>query len=108
MCYDCFMDIEQLNALLESIKNPSEDGVPETVYDDITAGFNSTIAGHGDSMAEANAKISSLETALAAKENELNDYKLRTFDRLMNSPVSDDGEPDDEPTEITIDDIYED
>lgn len=101
------MDIEQLNEILESIKNPGDDGVPETVYDDITNGFTAS----ADAMGSANARIEQLEAEKGALEMEFNAYKLRMFDKLMNDPgaQSDDGKPDEsEATEATTDQLFED
>lgn len=100
------MDIEQLNAILESIKNPGDDGVPETVYDDITSGFTA----NSDAMGQANAKIEQLEQEKQAILNEFNDYKLRMFDKLMEAPAdesdhSGDNDTDESPS---IDGLFKD
>lgn len=84
------MDFEEL---LNSLRNPGEDGVPDTIYDDLSASYT-------ESTSTRDAKIGESETALAAALAEIQRVKAMNYDLLMAQGVeesTDDGEPEPEP-----------
>lgn len=98
------MDFAELVAMLTS---PPEDGLPETIYDDLTASYNSV-----SSIADSGtAKISELEASLVAAQGEISKLKSQNYDLLMavGEGSGAETEPDDEPSgddDLTVDDLY--
>lgn len=77
------MDFTELLAMLT---NPGEDGVPDTIYDDLSASYT-------DATSTRDAKIAETSTAYDALVLELQAAKAMNYD-LMLSQVADSGESD--------------
>lgn len=97
------MGFEEMLALL---KTPPEEGVPDTIYDDITAAYND-VSGRADSAA---AKIGELTAANETLLGQINDLKAKNYDLLTavdNGPNTavDDGDSDDDTDDDT--DIFD-
>lgn len=96
------MDFNELVALL---RNPGDDGLPETIYDDLTSSYNLAVEGGAASLSASEAEVASLR-------EEVSRLKALNFDLLMaaGGEKSDD-EPTDEPTdpigETSIDDLFD-
>lgn len=67
------MDFNELMALA---RNPGDDGLPDTFYDDVESSHNLAVDG-------ATAKIAELETSGAALSAEIASLKALNFDLLM-------------------------
>lgn len=89
------MDFEELLALL---REPGEDGVPDTIYDDLSLA-------HGNALSTRDAKISELdasiaetlaahEDALMAKDSEISKLKAANYDLLTSMPDNSDSDGD--------------
>lgn len=89
------MDFEELLALLQS---PPEDGLPETVYDDITGLYNGAVE-RGDG---ADARIAQFEQQLAEKEAEITALKARNYE-LLEQVGSTPAEPETSPEDVLPD-----
>lgn len=61
--------------LLNTLRNPGDDGVPETIYDDLGAAYN-------EQKTSADAKISELSNAVAEKDAELLRVRAHNYDLL--------------------------
>lgn len=94
--------------LIEMLRNPGEDGIPETIYDDLANTYN-------HALETRDAKISEIEEINRERESEISRLKSMNYDLMMASAVNeDDGESggdednsadDDEPS--GIDDLFE-
>lgn len=87
MCYRACMDFNELVALL---REPGEDGLPETIYDDLTLSYNDAVEGGASRLAESEATNASLVAEVAR-------LKALNFDLLMaaSGETSDEDENDD-------------
>lgn len=83
--------------LLEMLKNPGEDGIPDTIYDDLTNAYNSVSQSHSDTVAEYGAAQETWGSEKAAMEeehasgrqaleSEISRLKAMGFDALMSAP----------------------
>lgn len=102
LCYRVRMEFDELLALL---RNPGEDGLPETIYDDLSSSHALAVEGGAALVAERDGTIESLM-------GEVNRLKALNFDLLM-AASSDDGANDDaetDPTEppgdVTIESLF--
>ena len=91
-----------LDEIIEMLQNPGEDGVPDTIYDDLRNVHNEAISG-------ASAKIAELENSLGENTAEITRLKSANWDLFQQIPSTGDEEtiediPDDE---IGIDDLFE-
>lgn len=92
------------NDLLNELRNPSEDGPPETIYDDIASAYNHAVE-------TRDAKISESEQRIRDSESEISKLKSANYDLMMASSVkedsdSGDSEGDEEPAE-GIEDLFD-
>lgn len=95
------MSFDDLVALL---KNPGDEPIPDTIYDDLTASYRDLLDGSNASIGEKDNKIMALES-------EISRLKAANYDLLMASgsaPVEDEPNDDDDDDETTIDDLFED
>lgn len=101
------MDFEQL---IEMLRNPGDDGLPDSIYDDLGESYNAMSTG-------AAAKIADLETALQAKEMQISNLKAHNYDLLTATAANDpeaeadenaEQEKADESDTIGVDDLFED
>ena len=83
------MDFTELMAIL---LNPGGDGVPDTLYDDLSTSHNDAIGGR-------DAKIVEMDNQVQALTGEVSRLKSQNYDLLMSVPS--DGSSEDE---ATIDD----
>ena len=94
-----------INELLDKLRNPGEDGIPDTIYDDIAGTYNHAVE-------TRDAKISETEKALQEREAEISALKSANYDLMMSTAVEkDEGgdesetEPEDSPS--GIDDLFD-
>ena len=91
--------------LLGTLRDPGEEGVSPTIYDDLTGEYDALESGGA-------AKVAELSDAIAARDAEIAALKAQNYDLLMSvaadEPV-DDSPTDDEPDESgsAIDDLFE-
>lgn len=89
--------------MLALLKTPPEEGVPDTIYDDITAAYND-VSGRADSAA---AKIGELTAANETLLSQINELKAKNYDLLTavdngsNTAVAGDSDAGDEPDDDT-------
>lgn len=97
--------------LLDSLRNPGDDGPNETIYDDITAAY-SAVSERADS---GDARIAEMTAANDALKAEIAALKARNYDLLMavdagsNDSVSDSGDDsadEDDDDFIGVDDLF--
>ena len=91
--------------LLNQLRNPGDDGPPETIYDDIASTYNHDVT-------VRDSKISESEQALLDRESEISRLKSANYDLMMSQAAQGEGEQDteEEPEEsedITINDLFE-
>lgn len=97
------MDFDEL---LAKLRDPGEDGAPETIYDDIASTYNHAIE-------TRDAKISEQEKAVLEREAEISALKSANYDLMMATTSSgdDDGSSDDDDTgedePAGVDDLFE-
>jgi hypothetical protein len=90
-------DIEEL---LGQLQNPGDDGVPDTIYDDIRAAHTGALEA---TQSTAQAKIDELVAAHEATQAEVNRLKAANWDLFEQIPKAGDETPGDD-TEETIHD----
>lgn len=69
------------NELLSTLRNPGDEGAPETIYDDLSAAYN-------DRISSADAKISQESEARAAAEAELQRVRAHNYELLLGNPAT--------------------
>lgn len=96
------MDFNELVALL---RDPGDDGLPDTIYDDLTASYNLAVEGGA-------ASLSASELAVSELREEVARLKALNFDLLMaaggdksEEPSTDEQSTDD--SEPSIDDLFD-
>lgn len=97
-----FMDFNELIALM---RDPGEDGLPETIYDDLTSSYNLAVEGGA-------ARASELEAANGELMAEIARLKALNFDLLMaasgdSADESADESPTEPPGDVSIDSLFE-
>lgn len=100
------MDFEQLMGIL---RDPGPDGLPGTIYDDLTAAYQ-------DATTTRDAKIGEMSDVVQSYESEISRLKAMNYDLLIASGAgqqnsdSDDGDSDDdgddESDTITTDSLF--
>jgi hypothetical protein len=65
---------------IEALKNPPEDGLPPSIYDDLTQAWN----GFSES---SEAKVSELQTTIQGYESEISRLKAQNYDLVMAQPA---------------------
>ena len=98
------MDIEDLIGLLQ---NPGDDGLPDTIYDDLRAAHGSAVENVRET---SGAKIAELEAAIADRDARIDKLMRDNWDLFEQIPkAGDDDQPDSEPETTdqaqTIDDL---
>ena len=95
------MDFDEL---LAKLRDPGEDGAPETIYDDIAATYSHAIE-------TRDAKISEQEKAVLEREAEISALKSANYDLMMSTSSGDDESSDDDDTgeddPAGVDDLFE-
>jgi hypothetical protein len=97
------MDFAELLALLQ---NPGDDGLPDTIYDDLASSYQLAVDGGAASLATAQAESDALRAELA-------ELKALLFDKFLAAEKAED-EPDnntdpgdaDTDAVTTIDDLF--
>lgn len=82
------MDFESLIAMM---RNPGEDGIPESIYDDLSASYTAMSSTSGAKIEELNAMVAQLSGELTAT-------KAANWDLLQSAPVADSGNSGDDET----------
>lgn len=72
------MDFEQLIAMM---RNPGEDGTPETIYDDLSASYTELSSTSSAAIETANATVAQLQAELTAA-------KAHNYELMMQTPVA--------------------
>lgn len=65
----------EFDELLGKLREPGDDGVPETIYDDLAAAYN-------DRISSADSKISELSSTLDTTKDELLKVRAHNYDLL--------------------------
>ena len=81
--------------LIDSLKSPGEDGPSPSIYDDLTAEYNTAVEG-------GRAKLDEMSVALEKANGEVARLKALNFDLLTSTPAPPPDEtPEEEPTHDT-------
>ena len=96
-----------IESLLAQLQNPGEDGVPNTIYDDIRAAHTGALE---ETQSTAQAKIDELAQAHEATVAEVNRLKAANWDLFEQIPKAGDENPTDDTIETvqdqqTLDDL---
>ena len=84
MCYLAHMDFAELIAQL---RNPGDDGLPDTIYDDLSASYQLAVDGGAAGISDRDATIAALQAEIAS-------LKALNFDLLMGSDNDGDSDGD--------------
>ena len=96
--------------LMESFRNPGENGVPETFADDLTTAYTESLSIRDAAVADREAKIAAANEAVVKANAESVRLKAVNYDLLMAAPKA--GTPDnkEEPEEsdsLGVDSLFE-
>lgn len=81
-----------IESLLSQLQTPGDDGVPETIYDDLRATHQSAI---DEVQTSAQAKIESLSQELSSRDEQILKLKSDNWDLFEQIPKSGDSVPED-------------
>jgi pheromone shutdown protein TraB len=96
----------RFHELMGQMREPGEDGLPESIYDDLTSEYDTLFDGSSTTIADRDAVI-------AARDEEITRLKSKNYDLLVNvsggaSSATVEGELDNENTsEPTIESLFE-
>lgn len=76
---------ERFRELIEMLMSPPDDGLPDTIYDDLTASYD----GVNERATSGDARIAQFEDEVKAKDAEILALKARNYELLENSPAKD-------------------
>ena len=103
MCFLVRMDFHELIALM---RDPGEDGLPDTIYDDLTSSYQLAVDGGAASLTAAQAELDALRAELA-------ELKALLFDKFLAAERGEDSDVDEDPNTgaesdavTTIDDLF--
>lgn len=65
-------------SLVEMLRNPGDDGLPDTIYDDLHGAYN-------DAVSAGDARVSELQGSIQEREAEISRLKSANYDLLMAS-----------------------
>lgn len=82
--------------LLETLQNPGEEGVPDTIYDDLRSAHTSTVE---ETQSIAQAKIDELNAGVESRDANIQQLKADNWDLFQQIPKSGDSEPADDTVE---------
>lgn len=97
--------------LLESLQNPGEAGIPDSIYDDLRLSRDDLVASHVQAQDGATTKIQELESHISK-------LKTQNYDLMMNSskpeadgsgdsdPDGDDSDSDNDDDDKDIDSLF--
>lgn len=98
--------MEEFLALIESLRNPGEEGTPPGIYDDLSQRYT-------DDLSTRDAKMGELNEKIAFLESEVSRLKIHNYDLMTSIPAGDpdpDGDPepssDDDSDIVTDDDLF--
>lgn len=77
------------NDLLAALRNPGDDGLPDTIYDDIEGAYNEDIGIRDAAIAERDAAIAGHAEELQGRDSEISRLKAVNYDLLMQSQTGD-------------------
>lgn len=94
--------MSRFHDLINGLREPDENGVPETIYDDLTREYDTAFEGF-------TAKTNSLTSQISEKEAEISRLKSINFDLLMSTGTGnepEDGSDNNEDKAISFDDLF--
>lgn len=102
MCYRACMTFDEL---VEALRNPGEDGVPDTIYDDLSSAYTGVVEG---GAAALTAQTDANQSATAELVGEIARLKALNFDLLMSAGTETETKPEPESTdEPSIDSLFD-
>lgn len=78
--------------LLEQLRNPGDDPLPDTIYDDLHGAHTSALE---ETQSTAQAKIEELSAGIEERDGNIQKLKADNWDLFQQIPKSGDGESDD-------------
>lgn len=81
-----------IKVLLDSLREPSEEGVSDSVYDDIGSAYD-------EAVEIRDAKIAEYEERIQSAESEISRLKSANYDLLMSTTVDDSNDNDSDDSE---------
>lgn len=101
MCYRARMDF---NELLAQLREPGEDGVPDTIYDDLSSSYALAVDGGAASVAAVQSQYDEAVTEIAR-------LKAMNFDLLTAVAADDaptgDTDPTEPPGDVSIESLFD-
>ena len=95
--------MSEFHELINRLKDPGEEGVPETIYDDLTAAYDATFEGY-------TANSSEKEAAIQRLNSEVSRLKSANYDLLTqvstSEPIELEPSRDVDVEHITIDSLF--
>lgn len=93
------------NELLAQLREPGEDGVPDTIYDDLSSSYSLAVEGGA-------ASVAAVQSALDEAISEIARLKAMNFDLLTavaSDEVTDDSDtdPTEPPGDVSIDSLFD-
>lgn len=80
--------------ILELLINPSEDGAPEDIFDQLRGAHTGALEGKDNIITENTSAMAELQAQVDALTNQLVSVKAANFDKLMEKGVPQGDDPD--------------
>lgn len=80
--------------MIDAIQNPSEEGIPEGIYDDLRGAYDS-LQGNFDAASE---KIKSLTDENTGFKDQISDLKSKSYDLMTQIGLKDENKGNDDPS----------
>lgn len=97
--------MSRFDELMNAIRNPGDDGVPDTIYDDLTAEYNTVFEGYTENSKEKDEQIAHLNGEVSRLKSANYDLltKVQSGSPIEPSGAGDEGD-NDEP--VTINSLF--
>lgn len=91
------------NELVNRLRNPGDEELPDTIYDDLTATYTDAFEGWNSTVSEKDSTIESLQSEVSRLKS--SNYDLLTRVSTGTDPINHD-EPDADEPAVTIDTLF--
>lgn len=90
--------------MVSALRNPGDEGVPDTIFDDLTNEFNATFEGYTANTAQKEAEIARLSGEVSRLKSA--NYDLLTRVSTADEPLNGDGPDDADDNPVSINTLF--